>query len=299
MHRHLEEEDWTLILERIDDGECTPFLGAGACYGVLPLGCDIANEWAKKHDYPLKDSCSDLAKVTQFLAVKYDRLYPKGRLIKQFGGLKPPDFTEFDEPHSVLAELPLPVYITTNYDDYMIQALKFVEKEPKRYLCPWNSYLRKRQAKGEPDTDLNPSPKRPIVYHLHGHTGIKQSMVLTEDDYLDFLISISKDQDLLPPKIQEAFAGTTLLFMGYRLSDWDFRVLFRSIVSYLEKSIAASHVSVQLVSGQEETSVSEIEKAQEYLNEYFGKLEISVFWGTCREFAAELRRRWKEFQREK
>ena len=38
----LQDRDWTLLLRRIKDGKCTPFLGAGACYGALPLGSTLA-----------------------------------------------------------------------------------------------------------------------------------------------------------------------------------------------------------------------------------------------------------------
>ena len=120
-------------------------------------------------------------------------------------------------------------------------------------------------------------------------------MVLTEDDYLDFLVEISKYQELLPPRIEEAFASTSLLFLGYRLTDWDFRVLFRSIVSYLAKSLGMTHISVQLVPGGDEVSDEQREKAREYLGRYFDEQKIRVYWGTCQEFITELGRRWEEF----
>ena len=60
----LGESDWELLLKRIAEGRCTPFLGAGVCYGTLPLGSEIAAAWAKKEEFPL-DDCSDLAKVAQ------------------------------------------------------------------------------------------------------------------------------------------------------------------------------------------------------------------------------------------
>ena len=41
MPNTLSEEDWEILLRRIDKGKCTPFLGAGACYGVLPLDAYI------------------------------------------------------------------------------------------------------------------------------------------------------------------------------------------------------------------------------------------------------------------
>ena len=43
----LDEKSWQLLVQRVNDGKCTPFIGAGACYGVLPLGADIARGLAQ------------------------------------------------------------------------------------------------------------------------------------------------------------------------------------------------------------------------------------------------------------
>ena len=51
-------------------------------------------------------------------------MYPKERVADSFKGYAAPDFSAPDEPHSVLSRLPLPIYMTTNYDDLMIRALK-------------------------------------------------------------------------------------------------------------------------------------------------------------------------------
>ncbi len=296
MPNALEERDWNLLLRRIKAGRCTPFLGAGACFGVLPLGSDIAQEWAQEHDYPLED-CRDLARVAQFLAVQSDPMSPKEEILERFfKNVDPPDFTQPDEPHGVLANLPLPIYMTTNYDDFMVQALKSRHKDPKREMCRWNKYI--KDVFSVFDHGFRPTAANPIVFHLHGHNKHEkaaESLVLTEDDYLDFLVNISKDQDLLPARIQRAFTGTSLLFLGYGIADWDFRVLFRSLVGYLERSIGRTHVSVQIVPGENGISEAQRARAQEYLDHYFGELKIRVYWGTCREFTAELRKRWEAF----
>lgn len=296
----LEERDWTLLLRRIRDGECTPFLGAGTCYGVLPLGSDIAEKWAKEYHYPFKDSCKDLTEVAQFLAVEFDPVFPKGEIAKWFSSIKPPDFKKPDEPHAVLAKLPLPVYVTTNYDNFMVQALRSRNKNPVREFCRWNKYIESLEnwpylfdRNQDVEASFNPSAANPLVFHLHGIIEEKKSLVITNDDYLDFLVNIARNQKLIPPRIHEAFGGTSLLFVGYGLRDWDFRVLFRSIVSYLEKSTQMAHVSVQLLPGKDR--VSEIQKAEDYLNRYFKNLRISVYWGECCQFLAELKQRWEEF----
>ena len=294
MPNTLEERDWDLLLRRIKAGKCTPFLGAGACYGVLPLGKHIAQKWAEDHHYPLED-CSDLARVAQFLAVQYDSMFPKEEILERFfKNVAPPDFTEPDEPHGILANLPLPVYMTTNYDDFMVRALESQHKDPKQELCRWNELVKDQPSIFVSKPGFDPTPANPVVFHLHGHNKVPESLVLTEDDYLDFLVNISRDQALLPPRIQRALTGASLLFIGYSLADWDFRVLFRGLVTSLESSLRRISVTVQLPPANEAPE-STPQQVQNYLDEYFNRTDMRVYWGTAREFAAELRRRWRRF----
>src|SRR5882724_4791150 len=80
--RTLREGDWEILIGRIKEGKCTPFLGAGACADVLPLASDIANEWADRYKYPLPDH-KNLIQVAQFLTVEYGDSEFAKRLVKQ------------------------------------------------------------------------------------------------------------------------------------------------------------------------------------------------------------------------
>lgn len=293
MPYRLSESDWKLLAGRIKAGKCTPFIGAGACYGTLPTASTIAKDWAEKEGFPF-DDCTDLAKVAQFLSVKYDPMKPKDMFIEEFGHIAAPSFDDPYEPHRVLADLPLPVYITTNYDNFLFQALTRAEyngkkKTPQREFCKWNRPIgggipQARRRSPRLDGDI----EKPLVFHLHGHMGVPASMVLTEDDYLDFLIKIGKDSSLLPSRIEEAFTTTSLLFVGYSLNDWNFRVLFRNVVSYLDLSIRRVHISVQLLPLRDTASEAQKRSAEEYLDRYFSKLDIRIYWGNAREFVEEL-----------
>src|SRR5260370_40183329 len=77
--------------------------------------------------------------------------------------------------------------------------------------------------------NIKPSIDRPVVFHLHGHESNLKSMVLTEVDYYDFLINWFQDQTMIPPFLQKALARTSLLFVGFRMPDMIFLVLFRSV----------------------------------------------------------------------
>jgi hypothetical protein len=285
----MTEKDWATLLARIGRGKCTPFLGAGACADSLLTGTEIARKWAREHDYPLEDA-DDLARVAQFIGVdRGDAMFPKELIVDEFNeGSRPPDFERDDEPHAVLARLPFRVYMTTNYDDFMISALRRYHKDPRRELCRWNTSPAMRAEPTVLGPAFEPTVASPVVFYLHGYLGVPESLVLTEDDYLDFLVAVSRDPDLLPHQIQRALAGTSLLFIGYRLADWDFRVLHRGLVMAGEPSLRRLSLTVQLPGEASQ---------RRYLESYFDTMHVRVYWGTAAEFVAELRERWEQYER--
>lgn len=287
----LEEKDWRDLLDLIRDEKCTPFIGAGACIPRLPSGRQIATKWAAEHKYPLTDT-GDLPRVAQFLAIDRYEMFPKELIKRELQDIPAPDFSQVDDPHSVLADLKLPIYITTNYDNFMEQALESRKVAPEREFCRWNSFPQLKAKKSILDSTYKPTAARPLVYHLHGYFDTPQSMVLTEGDYLDFLIGLSQNPQFFPSEILTALAGTSLLFVGYSLADWDFRVLFRGLFRSLGADLGYSHIAVQLP--PEGLTGEGIELAQSYLDQYFRnipKIKVRMYWGNARAFLAELRRR--------
>jgi hypothetical protein len=136
----VSEGDWASLISRIKNNQCTPFLGAGMSSEKIPLGWQIAEKLALDplYDYPMPDE-RDLVKVSQYIVLTIDGSTPKelvAKIIKEAGY---PDYQKPDEPHMALAELPLPLYITTNYDDFMFEALKRTgRKNPQLFINRWN-----------------------------------------------------------------------------------------------------------------------------------------------------------------
>lgn len=286
----LEDEDWEVLLRRISKGTCTPFIGSGACVPILQTGSKIANGWADAHNYPYTDSRdrSNLVQVAQFLAIKYgDNVTPKEKIIDEhFNDIKYPNFKLHADAHGVLADLPVSMYITTNYDDFMVEALRAHSKDPKAEYCRWH------QGLGEDenlfDGDYVPSPQQPLVYHLHGIKDKVESIVLTEDDYIDFLVQLSEGSSIIPPPVQAALASNSLLFIGYSLQDINFRVLFRGILNTVARGQKRKSFTLQFQESDYDAGVLE------YVDRYFGSLDIKVAWGSANDFATELYARWEE-----
>ena len=71
-----------------------------------------------------------------------------------------------------------------------------------------------------------------------------------------------------------------LLFLGFRIDDWNFRVLFRSIMSQEGRSRRHkyAHIAGQIL--PEEGRFLEPERARSYLESYFQDADISIYWGS-------------------
>jgi hypothetical protein len=265
----LDERDWESLLYRIKAGKCTPFIGPEVLRKIIPTDHEIARSWALEHAYPLAD-VQNMSRVAQFLAIKRDPAFPADELTRLLAGIKtPPNFDDPDEPHSLLARLPLPIYVTTNYDSYMTQALKHHHRNAYQEMCRWNRYVRDLPSVFDPGSTVNINPANPVVYHLFGHAEVPESMVLTEDDYIDFLVTISRNQSVIPRQVEKALVTTSLLFIGYQLSDFRFRILFRGVVAALERSLRRTSVAVQLT--PEPAAGITPAHVREYLEEYLAR----------------------------
>ena len=283
----------------------------------------IARQWADKYSFPLAPSdLDDLPTVAQYLATNQKNpQFPRWQLasyliedlLKRYGSRLPADLPPKDlpkilsavgallrkdnpaEPHKVLASKPFPIYLTVNPDNSMEDALVEAGKSPRSDYSRWKSELENfekfpRIQDSEPQ--YTPSEKNPLVYHLFGSLGNPLSLVLTEDDYFDYLLSVSskaKGKDLTPPKVGTALTENALLFMGFRLDDWSFRVLLRSI--FTKEGAAARLVSgLPCVGAQvqpEEGRILEAQGTRKYLERYFQKSNIDIYWGSVDEFVQE------------
>jgi hypothetical protein len=222
------------------------------------------------------------------------------------------------DPHWLLAQMPFPVYITTTRDDLMAEALRQSDRNPEVEVCRWRMF--EADFAGWPpsvfekDPHYRPTVERPLVFHAFGHMRWPETLVLTEDNFFDYLIGITRNEQwtrtseigetgkaAIPEVVRTALSWRSLLFLGFRISDWEFRTLFRRILAQEQSVWTAQsedvrnrykHVAVQL-----EPSVGreflEPEGAREYLREYFGPRNVSIQWGTATAYIEALYTAWK------
>lgn len=288
------ERDWNRLIYQLKNGDCTPFLGAGACAGTLPTGGELSRTLAEEYCYPFDDK-HELPRVSQFVATtEGDAVHLKNLICEKLRGIGPPDFTNRLEPHGLLAEFPLPVYLTTNYDDFIQRSLQAAGKKPNVAICPWNGNVAPSNDLFSSESGWDPKPETPLVYHLHGNLTDPSSLVLTEDDYVEFLSNLALNAAgqgrMLPPSILAALTRRPILFIGYSLQDWTFRVLFHALMKAVPAINLRRHVSVQLKPTIGD-SRADVDDVMRQLGRYYEDRRISIFWGTAEEFCRELRQR--------
>ncbi len=147
--------------------------------------------------------------------------------------------------------------------------------------------------------DPPPSVGNPVVLHLFGTDEESDSMVLTEDDHLDYLARISHDQEVfLPSSVNALLAKNTLLFLGYHLEDLDLKVILRGLLTYLALTkYDRMQIAVQIETDNHDPAAQHevTDYLQQTFRQYFSpKSDVKIYWGTAQQFMAELMIRMQE-----
>lgn len=321
-----EARIWTKLASNIRNQKCTPILGPDLASGFLGSRRVLATRWADTYKFPMaRRDRENLPQVAQFLAVEMERdfildeliRYTYKEAVRQYKKFLEPGRDESDmddeprdavamalqdliteqgkrlreddeaEPHSVLARLNVSIYVTTNYGNMLEEALHAAGRDPVVELCRWNPYTSSLPPLNERFPKYRPSCDQPLVFKIFGELSQPESIVLTEDDYFDFLIGATRNKNLIPPAVRGALCQSALLFLGYELDEWEFRVLFRTIISQSGwGTTGLRHLAATL--DPEEGRIIEPERARTYLKEYFTTEKVDIFWGGADEFLRTL-----------
>jgi hypothetical protein len=292
----LDEATWETLVDTVIAGECTPFLGAGISAPHVPTGKQLSVSLAREFDYPLDDK-TNLARVAQYIAsLRGQPAYVKRRVsdiilaaqseaAATLGGGLPKN-------HILLARLQLPLYVTTNYDDYLERAILSTGiREPSVDICRWNDRLADELPKYR---RAEPAPGAPSIFHMHGHMSRRNSILVTEDDYIDFTVSLAQraaKDPVIPHFVRRALGNSSLLFVGYSLEDWNFRVLMRHLMKQQKLLQHELYGSLSIQLSDEDMPLERRTRAEKFLEVYLSSSRIDVHWGHAGPFLEELHAR--------
>lgn len=316
-------DKWPSLVMEIAENTCTPVIGPGISDALLGTRQEIARSWARSYRFPMAPhNRESLPQVAQYLSINQNKLFPRlelkshlrRTLLERYGDELPPAVRDgnpsLDEllaaawqvryqragtdPYSVLAELPTPIYVTTQPSSLLADALREAGRQPEVELCRWRDDDYADESVFDREPAYRPSFQRPLIYHLLGVLSKPESLVLTEDDYFDYLIGVTRNQDLVPSVVRRALSDSALMFLGFRLDEWDFRVLYRSMMNAEGGRRREDHTHVAVQIDPEEGSTIDAERARRYLESYFRNSHISLYWGSTENFVKELHDEWSQ-----
>lgn len=249
-----------MVALALADGEVVPFLGAGVNLcgrpkdqrfepgESLPSGSELSEYLAKRSGYPLPD-VDNLVRVAQYQAT----MQGGGPLYKRLREIFNADYSP-TKLHEFLARLPrtleetfgkarYQLIVTTNYDDLLERA--FVAAGQPFDLFTYIAYGEnigkfahttpdgKSRIVGTPKRFTDPIlEQRPAIMKIHGAVdrsdGTRDSYVITEDHYIDFL-QRTEISTLVPLSLVPSLQASHFLFLGYSLRDWNLRVILQRI----------------------------------------------------------------------
>jgi hypothetical protein len=208
MHLHQ-----THLQEQLQRGALTLFLGADLPKEVtgVPSRAEMARALAQRHGL---DAGASLARVAQQVGRGGWRREFTVFLREQLQGAQPQPFhwrvVDFVREHGIQT------LITTAYDPLLQRAFE-AASVPVEVV--WK------------DSQLSVAfPDRPLLIQLYGNplTDV-ESLVITEDDHLGIWRDRSRESVL--DEVKRTLQRNTALFLGYDLSDPDFLLLWREVLS--------------------------------------------------------------------
>lgn len=243
-------------------GKCILLLGPQVSFdpndpGLMPLTTSLAHyltdngEFSDDKDLVNPD---DIAHVAQLFQQKIDRRNLEME-VKEFYATYKDLTTDF---HRDMAALPFTLCINISPDNFYSNALIAAGKTPVQDYYNFRRPPRKF-------TPVNPTAEKPYIYYLYGHSDLygrsdlcdhsvlydphndSESLVLTEDDLLEFLVKVIKASTDLPPFILSQFADPNInfLFVGFGFHSWHNRILLHTLnaLNHLNQSFAVEDQS--------------------------------------------------------
>ena len=284
----LNEQDWRRLLQTIRRGRCILLLGPGVAVAPdddqhIPLTTRLARSLAGQ--LPAADVCdsNNLSHVAQLYY--QDPNFSRIDLESAVKDFYAPFEQETTPLHQELAQLPFTLCVNTAFDRFFLNALRAADKTPVY------DYYHFRKGRDSPLASIDPTyfndPLRPVVYDLYGSRDDEESLVLSENDLLEFLVKVIQNAPPLPAFIKARFSdpNASFLFLGFGFRHWYVRILLHILQ-------AQRHQNPSLA--LEDAGFFKHPEQRQIVIFFEKEHRIAFRQQDCERFAAELRQRFAD-----
>lgn len=222
---NFKESEWNRLLKSVAGGHCAVILGPDMM-ALGEQGKDVSQKLAaaitEKYKLESVVASDQLAHVVDTYLQRGGKRYELEDFITDFySGQVADDPSFFDQ----LAALPFIIYLTTTHDNFLLSAL-----EKNQEKVPQLGYY---DAHRGAESDLAPpTSTNPILYQLFGKLDKPDSLILSENDLLNFIQNIVASSPGLAHQVEGVLRDkeTTFLFVGFGFSQWYVRILLHTLL---------------------------------------------------------------------
>ncbi|SRR6266446_214552 len=249
-----EVRDLRSLVERIKRGDCVLVLGPRVAIRAndsdrRPLDELLACELVASIDAQRKEASVSTLTLRSAADLHYRIRQDRVELelaVQDFYARDAGSTTVF---HRDLARLPFRLCVSASPDSLMLTAFREANKSPQE------GYYSFRQAINAPLAV--PTPATPLVYSLFGYHEAPSSLVLTEGDLIEFLVSIVRGTPPVPDRVRSILAdpAVSFLFLGFGFHNWYLRVLLQVMNVYGHRSKAIAFEDPQFFDHPEHEQV--------------------------------------------
>jgi TIR domain/SIR2-like domain len=268
------------LVERIKRGNCVLVLGPRVAVRANDpdrqpldelLACDLLASIGAQGSAPLLSPVTLRRAADLYYSQRQDR-EDLELAVRDFYEREAGSTTDF---HRDLARLPFRLCVSASPDSLMLTAFEEANKSPQKGYYSFKQAINARLS--------SPTPDGPLVYYLFGHHEDPRSLVLTEGDLIEFLVSVVRGVPPIPDQVRSILADrdSSFLFLGFGFHNWYLRVLLHVMNVYGRRSKAIAFEDAQFFNHPERELVVEFFSGDRLID--FRPLRSEVFAQHLRE----------------
>ncbi|HHN93630.1 MAG TPA: hypothetical protein ENK17_02585, partial [Anaerolineae bacterium] len=200
------EQRLEFLWEEISTGNSVLFVGAGASVGRFPRWRQLIARLSAEFDIAAEGG--DALDIPQWIVEAHGRAALERKLTAVFHDPS----QEPTELQRLLARYPFDVIFTTNFDQLMERALR---DQGRQVSVVVDDRQVGRIRTGD----------RVTLVKMHGCISAPDTLVVTRDDYETY----ARDHPAIITYLQSLLATRTFLFVGFSLTDPNFRAIYSTV----------------------------------------------------------------------
>jgi hypothetical protein len=230
----LDQIDWGDIIDTLQAQKCILFMGSGAFQAPGQRNLEEAkSEWLGLPDP--KHPHIRLQNEDGFLLLRKNRY--KRKVIASLREFYSQSFPETASVFSQLARIPFNIIVSLTPDNLLARTFDNLGLD---YQLDFYFHHRKAPEKFEA-----PTAQRPLIYNLLGNIEEPESLILTHQDFFDYLDSIFKGNSMHEDLLLTLENAERYIFLGLPYEKWYFQLLLRVLSLHSDKLKEVERLALQ------------------------------------------------------